>query len=484
MLRESDRLVLTKKRISEQQLQSQLDRFKTGFDPLKISAPATIGDGILQLSEEEIQRLADLYRTSDINVLKFVPASGAASRMFKSLFAVLDSKGQKEKETAMAFFEKIENFAFIDDLKETFESQWSKSFDDAVSEKDVDIVAALLTEKGLNYGNLPKGLLKFHSYDSYRRTPAQEHIEEGVAYAKKKGEVNIHFTVSPTHLALFQSHIKEAEKSYPTISMKLDFSTQKESTDTIAVDLDNNPFRDQNEAILFRPAGHGALLENLDQLDGDVIFIKNIDNIVPDRLKETTIKYKEAIAGVLLTYQEKTFSLLQRADAGEDISTEGKSLLEEMGLKGDFSKEEIIEKLNRPIRVCGMVKNEGEPGGGPFWVKTRNTESLQIVESAQVDTNNSEQQSIFQSSTHFNPVDLVCGVKNYKGEKFELLKHRDDDTGFITEKSYQGEKLKAMELPGLWNGSMADWNTVFVEIPLITFNPVKTVMDLLKENHQ
>ena len=484
MLKELDHSLLTKKEISEEQLKAQLDRFKTGFDSLTIIAPATIKDGILKLSEEQIKTAIEDYRNAEIDVLKFVPASGAASRMFKNLFAFLESNGKDEKENASRFFEKIENFAFFNDLKEVFENKSTHSFEEKIGEQDIQVIASLLTEDGLNYGNLPKGLLKFHRYEDQSKTPAQEHLQEGVAYAKKKERVKIHFTVSPAHTELFQKHTKEALKSYPTVDMKIDFSIQKESTDTVAVDSDNNLFRNEGGEILFRPAGHGALLENLDQLDAEVIFIKNIDNVVPDRLKEITIKYKEAIGGVLLSYQAKAFDLLRKADAGEDISVEGTSLLAEMGAKGAFSLDEVVQNLNRPIRVCGMVKNEGEPGGGPFWVKSGNMETLQIVESAQIDSSNDEQRSIFEKSTHFNPVDIVCGVKNYKGEKFELLAYRDDNTGFITEKSYQGKKIKAMELPGLWNGSMAHWNTIFVEVPLITFNPVKTIMDLLKANHQ
>jgi len=484
MLKESDQSLLAQKGISQEQLDAQIERFKKGFDPLKITSPASIGDGILQLSETDIEKAVDLYRSTDVNVLKFVPASGAASRMFKSLFAVLDSGGKEEQSTASTFFGKVYDFAFVDDLMQVFEKTSSISFRDAIQQADVSVVDALLTEKGLNYGSLPKGLLKFHRYEDENRTPAQEHLKEGIAYARKNGMVNIHFTVSPAHLELFKKHLEEAKSKYPSTSINITYSTQKESTDTAAVDMENSVFRNEKGDILFRPAGHGALLENLNQLEADIIFIKNIDNVVPDRIKEMTIKFKEAIAGVLMGYQKRSFELLEKADAGEDVLLEGKALLAEMGTKGDLNEQQVVEKLNRPIRVCGMVKNEGEPGGGPFWVKTGSNESLQIVESAQVDENDPDQLAIFQQSTHFNPVDIVCGTNTYKGEKFNLLDHRDDDTGFITEKSFQGKKLKAMELPGLWNGSMAHWNTIFVEVPLITFNPVKTVIDLLKENHQ
>ena len=484
IFKEPDYALLEEKEISQEQLQHQLERFKQGFEALKITAPATIDNGILRLSEQAIQNAIDIYEASAIDVLKFVPASGAASRMFKNLFMVLDSKGKQGQEIAATFFNEIQQFAFAEDLQQSFESENGTSFKEAVTNKDVEIIASLLTEKGLNYGNLPKGLLRFHRYDEDARTPAQEHIEEGVRYAQKEGIVKIHFTVSPSHLKNFQTHIEEAKGAYPEVTIQIDFSTQKESTDTVAVDGENVPFRDESGKLLFRPAGHGALLENLNQLNADIIFIKNIDNIVPDRLKETTIQYKKILAGVLLQYQARTFGLMERAESGEEIVSKGKQLLSEMGIKGDFSQEELLSYLNRPIRVCGMVKNEGDTGGGPFWIMSDGIESLQIVETAQVDQTNTTQQAIFERSTHFNPVDIVCGLKNYKGEKFDLLKYRDDDTGFITEKSYQGKKIKAMELPGLWNGSMADWNTIFVEVPLITFNPVKTVMDLLKSNHR
>jgi hypothetical protein len=325
--------------------------------------------------------------------------------------------------------------------------------------------------------------LQFHKYGDVFKTPAQEHLTEGLHYSSKENKVRIHFTVSPEHKNAFEDHVNESVKNLPG-EFEIKFSTQKPKTDTIAVNMDNSPFRLDNGELLFRPAGHGALLENLNELDADIIFIKNIDNVVPDRLKEETIRYKKALAGLLLSYQERAFELLEQNDAGESIDSTGRKLLEEMGIKGDLSSSEIRQKLNRPIRVCGMVKNEGEPGGGPFWVKDKQgKESLQIVESAQVDMRNKFQVQIFKESTHFNPVDLVCGTKNYKGEKFDLLNYRDLESGFISEKSNSGRKLKAMELPGLWNGSMADWNTIFVEVPLITFNPVKTVNDLLKENH-
>jgi len=476
---------LKEKGIVEKTVLNQLDRFSKGFNSLELQKPATIGDGILQLTEEEIKDHIDIYDKNDLEVVKFVPASGAASRMFKQLFALLEGDNNSQDETFLHFFYKIKDFAFYDDLKEVFEKNNDQSFQDAVDEKNIKVIEYLLLEKGLDYGSLPKGLLRFHVYEEEVRTPVQEHLAEGYAYARKNNVVNLHFTVSPSHMEKFKSHVNEAVKRFDKdIKINVSYSIQKPATDTVAADLDNGLFRTDKDELLFRPAGHGALLENLNELDQDIIFIKNIDNVVPDRIKEETIKYKKALAGVLINFQKQAFELLHKADTGEDISDEGNKLLQQMGFHGDLASEQIYSKLNRPIRVCGMVKNEGEPGGGPFWVKNDAGSTLQIVESAQVNEERGDQLNVFKASTHFNPVDIVCGIKDYKKQKFNLRKFRDDDSGFITEKSYQGRKLKAMELPGLWNGSMADWNTVFVEVPLITFNPVKTVMDLLKENHQ
>jgi hypothetical protein len=361
------------------------------------------------------------------------------------------------------------------------------------------VVGYLIGEKGLNYGNLPKGLIKFHKYGKIARTPVEEHMVEGADYAKyQDGKINIHFTVSPEHDEKFRSHVERMTSCYENHldgQYYLSYSEQNPATDTVAVDHDNQPFRTSDGSILFRPAGHGALLENLNELDADIIFIKNIDNVVPDRLKEPTALYKKVIGGVLLHYQQKIFSYLSLFEKEEELSP---SLMEEIdeflekeigvekseGSEMD-AKEYYIKKLNRPIRVCGMVKNEGEPGGGPFWARSQDgTVSLQIAESAQVDMNNEEQKKILNSSTHFNPVDLVIGTRDYKGHKFDLKKFVDPMTGFISKKSQEGRELKALELPGLWNGSMSDWNTFFVEVPIETFNPVKIINDLLRDEHR
>lgn len=482
----------------------QIENFKSGFPFLKITGPATPADGIKVLSEEEINHHLDTYpeKAAKIDVVKFVPASGAASRMFKDLFAFLDGKGDLSSSPfVQKFIDQIQRFAFYPELDQALQEKGS-SINDCIDRKDYkEIIATLLQDDGLGYGNLPKGLLRFHSYGERKRTPAHEHLIEGSQYAVGKNEtVRIHFTVSPEHEEKFKNEIATILpplESETGLKFDVSYSQQKKSTDTIAVTTENEPFVEEDGSILFRPAGHGALLENLNDIDADLIFIKNIDNVVPDRLKETTKNYKIAIGGVLLEIQEKVFSILQKLETdmtAENLAVAKKLFWEELGgkLPGDFEAQRDIdqakfikEKLNRPIRVCGMVRNTGEPGGGPFWVmEDDQSQSLQILETAQIDLNDPESKSHFQAATHFNPVDLVCGTKNYKGEKFDLLKFRDLKTGFITEKSKSGRELKALELPGLWNGSMADWNTIFVEVPLITFNPVKTVNDLLREEHQ
>lgn len=494
MFSDKDKELISGKNISIEDVENQLKRFERGFPFSKIAEPAIINNGIRKLSVQEVAEFAEKYDTSDVSVMKFVPASGAATRMFKNLFAFLSEFGgtqesldvlsREEKKTGR-FFADLDEFAFYDELEEAMSRVHGTTLKEAKKQHKHDlIVELLLNESGLNYGSLPKGLLSFHKYEDHVRTAGQEHLAEGLAYAQKKNSVSIHFTVSPSHQEKFQNHISSSIKSLSAeTKISVDYSTQKPSTDTIAATTSFEPFRDEIGNILFRPAGHGALLENLNSLSADLIFIKNIDNVVPDSLKRETIRYKKALAGILLDYQNRTFDLLRRNDNGEDIEEEASILLAEMGVK-DFNKKDAVSLLNRPIRVCGMVKNEGEPGGGPFWIKGGNGLSLQIVESAQVDKQDSAQLKAFKSGTHFNPVDLVCGIKNYKGGKFDLLRYRDDDAGFISEKSYNGQKLLAMELPGLWNGSMADWNTIFVEVPLITFNPVKTVTDLLKSTHR
>lgn len=482
----------------------QITHFKNGFPFLNIVAPATPGNGIKVLSENELSHFKNTYpeKAAQIDVVKFVPASGAASRMFKDLFAFLEGDGDISKSPfVQKFMNNIEKFAFYDDLDEVLKSAGS-SINLKLDTKDYKgILAALLLDEGLGYGNLPKGLLKFHSYPDQRRTPAYEHLIEGVQYAKGKGNtVKIHFTVSPEHESKFKAEIDailpSLEKEHGC-SFQISYSQQKKSTDTIAVNMDNSPFMEDDGSLLFRPAGHGALLENLNDISADLIFIKNIDNVVPNHLKPTTVDYKMAIGGLLLEVQQKVFAALRRMENQvdeESVAQAEQVFTHDLGgkLPEDFSTLSVEAKsgflkmkLNRPMRVCGMVKNTGEPGGGPFWVMEKDGfQSLQILETAQINLDDPTSKEHFNGATHFNPVDLVCATRNYKGEPFDLLQFRDMMTGFITEKSKSGKDLKALELPGLWNGAMASWNTIFVEVPLITFNPVKTVNDLLREEHQ
>ena len=482
----------------------QIENFKNGFPFLKIHGPAIPGKGIKVLSEDELAHYQETYPelAAKKDVVKFVPASGAASRMFKDLFAFLEGNGDLEKSAfTKKFIENIRKFAFYEDLNEVLSAQGNTLEECLNAGMYKTIVAGLLLSEGLDYGSLPKGLLKFHRYDSANRTPAHEHLIEGVQYAVGKGKrVRIHFTVSPEHESKFKAEIARVLpgiKATSGLDFEVTYSQQRKSTDTIAVNMDNTAFLEDDGSLLFRPAGHGALLENLNDMEADLIFIKNVDNVVPDRLKGPTKTYKMAIAGLLLEVQEKIFEALRAMDADlshESVGSAIKVYNEELGgqIPPTASADNLQElanylrgKLNRPIRVCGMVKNTGEPGGGPFWIEEKDgSYSLQILETAQIDLNDPQSKAHMMASTHFNPVDLVCGTKNYKGHSFDLLQFRDMQTGFITEKSKSGRDLKALELPGLWNGAMAGWNTLFVEVPLITFNPVKTVNDLLRDEHQ
>lgn len=504
MLLPSDEITLQKRGISKQQIEEQLRSFVTGFPFLEIKSAASIGNGLLRLSDDDMKKYLaewDQFLKTDAGVLKFVPASGAASRMFKDLFSFLDHENEKpEGSFEKKFFDEIEKFAFYDDLNEACLNNEGKTIPELVlSGRFKDVVSDLLNSNGLSYGSLPKGLLRFHSYPAEKRTPMQEHLVEGALYASAGGKVNIHFTVSAEHRELFEKHLNESLPAFEdkySVKYNVGFSEQKPSTDTVAADSDNQPFREDGE-LVFRPGGHGALIANLNDLDYDVIFIKNIDNVVPDSLKEPTVVYKKLIAGLLVSLQKQAFAYLKELE-NEQISDAKLAVITQFcesklnnhhpeikSLKGDELRRYLIIKLNRPMRVCGMVKNVGEPGGGPFLtVNQDGTVSPQILESSQIDQSNAEDKAKMMNSSHFNPVDLVCGVKNYKGEKFDLLKYVDKNTGFISLKSKSGRELKALELPGLWNGAMSDWNTIFVEVPIETFNPVKTVNDLLRKEHQ
>jgi len=489
MLSEKDLSDLKKRGIREEDVYQQVEFFKNGFPWMALEKSAVVGDGILKLAEWEVVQWANHFdvHKSNLQILKMVPASGAATRMFKSLFEHV-SAGKSNQESEL-FLSRLNEFAFASELLNLCQSQDSK-----------ELINTLLDEKGLDYGSLPKGLLAFHRYEDGSRTPLEEHLMEAAQYASDGKTARLHFTVSPEHRGRFE---KLVGRLLPTLELKfgikfdVQFSEQKPATDTVAVQLDNELFREKDGSILFRPAGHGALLENLNELQADLIFIKNIDNVVPDAKRGSTIQYKKAIGGLLLNITEKIKGYLftlggdviekdldemcvfAQSYLGIKISNEFKSL------SLDEKKDWLYTILHRPTRICGVVQNTGEPGGGPFWCSDGHGNfALQLVESAQVNMENDMQKEIFSNSTHFNPVDLVCSTKDAEGKYFNLMGYRDMSTGFITEKTKDGRKLKAQELPGLWNGAMAHWNTIFVEVPLDTFNPVKTVTDLLRPAHQ
>ncbi|MCM1109094.1 MAG: DUF4301 family protein [Clostridium sp.] len=504
MLTIEDKSLLAQKGISEQRIHEMLENFKQGFPYLKLKAAASVGNGILCPTAEECEDYVAQwmdYKKGGKRVTKFVPASGAASRMFKNLFEFLDaSYDVPTTDFEKQFFAEIADFAFYADLNEACLRNEGADIAALIAAGNYKaVVGNLLLDKGLNYGQLPKGLLKFHRYGDAARTPVEEHLVEAALYASAEGKADIHFTVSTEHKALFAALVNRKCGEYAArygVDYQVDFSEQKASTDTLAATMDNEPFRVDGK-LLFRPGGHGALIENLNDLDTDVVFIKNIDNVVPDRLKDDTVTYKQVLAGILVSLQRQAFTYLQKLDSGvyahADLEEIIRFVQQQLFCRKDDIKDmedaELViylrRKLNRPMRVCGVVKNVGEPGGGPFLAYNADgTVSLQILESSQIDTENPEYMQMFTGGTHFNPVDLVCAVRDYKGNKFDLPRFVDPNTGFISYKSKSGKELKALELPGLWNGAMSDWNTVFVEVPLSTFNPVKTVNDLLRDQHQ
>lgn len=482
----------------------QIRRFAKGFNPLDIVAAATAKNGIKCLSEARLLEYVKLFEASGARKLKFVPASGAASRMFKKLFEAMDAyKGPQDYDKAMSdkaiadLVNNITKFAFYDDLQAVLKGQGT-SVEEVLKNKQLDVLLkAILTDKGLNYGKLPKGLLKFHKTADGSITPFEEHLKEGAAYAASNGTASLHFTVSEAHKELFEKKLEEVLPLYAKkykCKYNVSFSTQRPETDTVAVDENNKPVHTPDGGLVFRPGGHGALIANLNHIDADIIFIKNIDNVVQERQNADTLLYKKAIAGMLLSNQAKVFEYLCKLDENptEALMLEVEAFLKtklailppaEFPLYSENQKLDFLRnKLNRPIRVCGMVVNEGEPGGGPYWVKGADGSiQLQILESTQIPDNKKD---IMAQATHFNPVDLVCSTVDYKGNKFDLPMFVDPQTGFISSKSIEGKTVRALELPGLWNGAMSDWITLFVEVPASTFNPVKTVNDLLRPAHQ
>ena len=459
------------------QVEAQIEAFKRGFPSLEVVKAASPDDGIRILSEVECESAVKYYDSiaEQLKVVKFVPASGAATRMFKELFEfVNDNKRGKGIDTLL---QSIDKFAFYEELKAT-----GVDFTD-----DKAVVSAIIKE-GLNYGAKPKGLVTFHNYEEGARKAIEEHLMEGAQYAASKGVSHLHFTVSPEHKEAFKSLLDERVARYEAkfgIKYDITFSEQKPSTDTIAVNPDNTPFLTDDGKLLFRPAGHGALLSNLNDIDADIIFVKNIDNVTTDALRGDTIRYKKALAGILVATQLQTLAHLKSLREGSANIAEVAEFVEKhlsIKLPAEYDAALLESLLDRPIRICGMVRNEGEPGGGPFWVKNDDgTESLQIAESSQI---SAEDMPLMKEATHFNPVDLVCGVRKLDGKKFDLMSYTDPKTGFISSKSSGGRELRAQELPGLWNGAMAKWITIFVDVPISTFSPVKVVQDLLRPQHQ
>ena len=459
------------------QVERQMENFRQGFPFLKVVRAASAGDGVLVMSQEQVASAVERYEQQSAHkqIVKFVPASGAATRMFKELFEFVN----EDKYTAgiERLLDNIEKFAFWEELSQYI-----------VPDSPEEEIVEAIVKGGLNYGSKPKGLVTFHAYPDGTRKAVEEHLVEGAAYARMGDKVKIHFTVSEEHKGGFWDVLGEKQPLYEEdfgVKYDITFSVQKPSTDTIAVNPDNTPFRTDEGKLLFRPAGHGALIENLNDIDADIIFVKNIDNVTTDARRGDTITYKKALAGVLLELQQQSFELLKALKEGSaDVAQVARFVEEKLFVKlpEDYTVSTLEDILNRPIRVCGVVRNQGEPGGGPFWVANADgTQALQIAESSQIAP---EDMHLMKSATHFNPVDLVCGVRNVEGVKFDLTQFTDPATGFISSKSSGGRDLRAQELPGLWNGAMANWNTVLVEVPVTTFSPVKVVLDLLRPEHQ
>ncbi|RAV28530.1 DUF4301 family protein [Sinomicrobium soli] len=514
MLEEKDLELLEEKEISPEEVSKQIEIFKEGIPFINLLRSATLHNGIIPVSESQRQYYVSLYeeQKEDLDVMKFVPASGAATRMFRALFHFLDGfnpdretfnayVNRKKAQDMQTFFVGVEKLPFYRDVMKALEEK-HPDFERLPDDRQKYLfVHEILSEEGFDMGAYPKGLLPFHKYKTHSATAFEEHLYEAALYNVSGGRARLHFTISEEHTSKFDEAFKNIIRSVKEktgIDFDVDFSFQKASTDTIAVTPQDEPFRTEDGTLLFRPAGHGALIENLNDQEADIVFIKNIDNVVVYRYKHEMADYKKMLAGILLHYQQRIFGyarMLEETEISDTQILEVRAFLhEELNTytAPDFYKytrryqvEHLMEKLNRPLRVCGMVRNEGDPGGGPFWIKDEDGNvSLQIIESAQIDLGNRRQVKIMNGATHFNPVDIVCGIRNYRGEEFHLPDFVDERQAFITEKTREGKELKALERPGLWNGGMAFWNSVFVEVPLITFNPVKTVNDLLKPAHQ
>lgn len=502
--------------VSLEEMERQLSIFEKGPNYLDIVKPCTAGDGIRILEPGQVEHFVQIYDKAlqDRSIAKFIPASGASTRMFKELFAwremqmrgtapALEDAAKEKDPTALfilRFVSNLRKFAFYPLIHRLFSVNKKKVPSGHSNEECLEIINAVLDASGLGYSLFPKGLIKFHRYGEFMRSPFEEHLVESAQYGRSQGHFcHIHYTVSQSQLENFKDKFEALKRAYENfigVEYLVDFSVQSPSTDTIAVTPDNIPFRTDDGKILFRPGGHGALLENLNTLNYDIIFINNIDNVVPDRLKAERSRWKKALGGFMVFLQDRTFKyirMLSREDANFTMLNEAVDFVSDLfGLKSHFhgltpeaTRETVLKLLNRPVRICGMVKNEGDPGGAPFWVRgSDGATTIQIVESAQINKESQKSTDIFSSSTHFNPVDVVVGVTDYQGNKFDLTDFVDNDAVFISEKSLEGRPLRALERPGLWNGSMSGWNTVFVEVSKAAFNPVKTVNDLLLPSHQ
>jgi len=481
--------------ISKDQLDKQLNTYKQGAPKLIIDRIASINDGIIAIDDVEKSRLINIYNIQKQNLViyKFTPASGMASRMFKGLSELLNSK--RKNEMSRYFFNNLRNFPFYKEMMVKFNKRHPEIKHLGNLTNKLIFLDFILNKEGLDYINTPKALIKFHQYDFDNKSALEEQIEESLHYCISKDQtINMHFTIKPLFINEFQKVVEDyiqANNEYSTVKFNINFSTQNPNTDTIAVNKNLKPFKNKNGKFIFRAGGHGALIDNLNNLDADIIFIKNIDNVCHRNHIEETIKHKQVLGGKLLCLQEKTHKHLNLINTKPDEI----NLIEVVDfVKKNFSievsnenlnKEFLFNLLNKPIRVCGMIKNQGDAGGGPFWVKKNKKENcLQIVESTQIDTADKDQLAILHQSTHFNPVDIVCSFKDYRGNKFDLKEFVDNDAVFISNKSLEGMPIKALELPGLWNGGMSKWLTVFVEVPIQTFNPVKSVTDLLSPMHQ
>lgn len=503
---ENDLRSISSAGISLEEIERQLEAFRKGGFPVRLLKPCTSGDGITVIAEEEKPNLVDAFEKARRHgrLMKFVPASGAASRMFREWHLALVNGKFPDEASEKHFEQTLRDYAFYDDLEKTAALK-RQPLEKMIENKDYkNILALILTDQGLNYGSLPKALLKFHKYPDSSRTAVEEHLVEAAMYVRDDNRIaRIHFTVSGEHEKLVREKLlrvmREYELRYDTV-FDFDISIQDPATNTIAVDLENMPFHDENGNLVFRPSGHGALLSNLESLDADIVFVKNIDNVAADGQKGDTVFWKKLLAGYLITVQKELFDYLlileNPTPSVEKIPEivkfcENKLNIVLPEIFEDFTdcekRQFLFDTLNRPLRVCGMVKNEGEPGGGPFRVENRlnaGQSSLQIVEESQIDKKDPQQAAVWSSSTHFNPVDLVCGLNDYRGRKFNLAEFVDNETSIITRKSEKGKDILALERPGLWNGSMAFWNTIFVEAPQTTFSPVKSIIDLLRPAHR